>query len=661
MPRIAIACFVLVLLAVISWALASRERGGIPGRGEPSFSGQLSVGERSGGLTSYARESSALRTFRVVDAVTGEFLESGVRFYYRTENEWLESEALDGGRFVVRASCHRVYCYAPGYAPALLDVSREVDVVDLSRGGSMTVRVVGADSEPLEGVQVALIPPVLSGELPSSGRVWCRHLMASLGTPDNNTVELHEFCPIRWIQETDRDGAARWDNVWIGKGYRWGVLDSAGVEIWPKHESRPYKSTEEGIVLGKAPPMGLSGEMAVQERTGSFAHAIVFVGTLVRGVVNLPQGVDPELAKVALYSKRKFVNDFDRTDVIREYVPDSNWLRLPASGAFQFEGVLPSRKMVEAWWQYPQGVYYFGAKEASVGPGVNDLGVITAHNSMVRVNLEVVPEGSGVTPSLIEAIKRARMPIEIRLISRKVGCEGMGTVNVRVNSVLGGSLSFCGINDRDLDVWIRIEADGAQRIAGMDISIEHPQVHKIRGSAGVHRIPVPCSVLSKIGVKLLFPQPVRGQVRAYMVPKRGGSTIEFSLGLDGDNVASLVDVIPGRYTLLASLSGEGISYAGMQEVDTARDDIEVAMSGASGAKITVLSGGELQARKAVAFRLKGVSGEYRVTGAVTNELGVLDLDGLVPGVEYVPTQGKSEGFVAGPAGSVVRFELDLER
>jgi len=271
-------------------------------------------------------------------------------------------------------------------------------------GGAVEVTVRDAAGEPLAGVEIELLPPIVAGD--DWTRAWlteseARHPVVDewTGTPRRSVTPPRRFdrnavaalATEDWIRATDAAGRVAWRDLEPMDGYRVGIRSTvAGARVDPPHE---------WAATGEIPPPGLSGRIEIVRGATARVAATVAGETSARGWLMAASGdpaVDVEL------TLEHVAHDGTRTSEA------SGWTG--ARGEFEFGRLAAGRKALRAFFEKPPGHFHWIDSPFDVALGQSiDVGAVAAGRHTVEGVVRYVDDG-GVTIPVADLFPPASAP-----------------------------------------------------------------------------------------------------------------------------------------------------------------------------------------------------------------------------------------------------------
>ncbi len=201
------------------------------------------------------------------------------------------------GRVELLGGIHRGVARAPGHVSTEFDVAlgpdEEEGCVVLARLGRLRLRIANEHDEPVAGIRVTIVPPLLSGE--PFGSEWRQQLPPMLdGMPAPTRVLLRRVLAdgSEWRGVSADDGSIELGGFHPGPGYRYGILsDGIPCDLAPPHEAEPVTKLPSGDIVYRSDesrPVGLSGEFAVAPGEATELDVLVYEKTGVVGRIYVP-------------------------------------------------------------------------------------------------------------------------------------------------------------------------------------------------------------------------------------------------------------------------------------------------------------------------------------------------------------------------------------
>jgi hypothetical protein len=289
----------------------------------------------------------------------------------------------------------------------------------LQRGGSVELRVLDESGRPAAGIEVVLLPPLVAGAweadwptlrtrtepfVPADTVVSLR-IADGVVTAGADPIELGAFraiepqhlacMPLR--RTTDADGVAHWSGVAPGKSYRCGILGRHHADLVPVHEASRLRASPRGVVVGRPPPVSLSGSFCVQTTKQSQVGASLVGHAAVQGTVRCRPAADV-LVKLCRIHQAGGGDVRPVTTVDAE-----SCQQLDVDGRFRFENVRPGIFAIRACWlENDHDVYFVSTTLRLLSNMDLDLGELLPMSGMdVRVRAELHAHGDRTAPERV--------------------------------------------------------------------------------------------------------------------------------------------------------------------------------------------------------------------------------------------------------------------
>lgn len=185
---------------------------------------------------------------------------------------------------------------------------------------------------------------------------------------------------------TGADGTARWTGLPPAAGYRFGILPPRHGDPEPAHERQRLTVGAAGVVVGAAPPRGLSGAFAIERAAPTHVGARITRDGTLRGRFVMPAGTN---APARLFQ----ITQAGGGDTVAVTALDVFALEpTAADGSFVFTAVRPGDYALRTCW-LEHGVHVrFASVTVRVPPGADidlgDLPPTVGHSVTVEVGVE---------------------------------------------------------------------------------------------------------------------------------------------------------------------------------------------------------------------------------------------------------------------------------
>ena len=309
-----------------------------------------------------------------------------------------------------------------GYVPLAgeLQLQAGENRILLSRGGDLQIELRDAVGSPVEGVEIALLPPLENGadwrggsatfdarrvviEVPARPRALLR--MENGWAQDDEEILLSNGAFVSGhcdhllqttTRRTDDLGRVAWSDLPALPGYRWGIRPPTIVEVSPAHEQVRLAEVDGKLRTGPPPPSGISGRFEIIAGESRELGATILEPAGVHGRIFCPTAVAPAIVTLyrvgiggGLTAKRGVA--FDSLEI----------LRCEANGEFRFADLRPDTYAVRAWWEGPDHNLFFTCQTFCLQGGAQlDLGTLEElAGESLQVSLGIVDQdGNSLEP-----------------------------------------------------------------------------------------------------------------------------------------------------------------------------------------------------------------------------------------------------------------------
>ncbi len=598
-----------IALAALSLAVASFSGGLVLGplstesaKPEVSFSpaAKSGVSTRSGAplQRSMVRPADQGPCLRVIDARDGTPIEAARVRFAGPESEpqvWSTAHTGETGEVVCPTLGEpvAVAVSAIGFAPSLERWPAGVEpTITLQPAATLTLRFVDPAGEPVPGVKVRLLPPLLRGRIwadawrsDSDPAAWAAPIFSSEAgdlpqrLQDGSKLSRGRFVDasldlIRAVwtvaKTSSEDGIVHFDGLPAGNAWRWAVDSGHAVDMEPRHESA---ATVEGDVVrtrAGAVVVDLSGPIELAAAASrEFVVTVHHLGTLT-GCIPAPGFV--LRPQVKLYSLERTPGPQGKAVV--ELSP-MGFTTTARDGTFTFEDVPPGPKVVRAFWRRSADDYVFVTRTAMLGEGERrDLGDIRPLSGELRLMIELKDrEGCVVDPGGM--LKMAKPKSVVLVEAWEERGQLANSIFEAVAVPLGREVRFHGF------------APGAGRVRAM-LGVDWPALdegQQILPASSQEltmprreRLDLPMIVEARVRreFELLTPPGPTPALEVWLRPLRGGAADRIEVPADalGRAHSVSVTVLPEPYEILVrSPKGtEAEALVSMSVVDFARPE-----------------------------------------------------------------------------------------
>jgi len=539
---------------------------------------------------------------------------------------------------------------------------------ELDSSAGLVLRFVDAQGSALEGVEVALLPPVSEGG--AFGRDWRLFEPRWLELSESGIDAMGRRYPaavvsqsdsIAWRAKSDARGEVAWRGLPAARDWRWGLVTPIAAEVVPVHERLVPNASELGLGVDAFAPRDVSGPLHLAAGAVRRIELRAARVATVRG--QLDEGTAPGKLAGALLLRRE---TFPAADGDLPYTQQSQDARAPvdAAGRFIFEDVRPGPKLVQAFWQRPDGAYEFALRACEPAPGEDlDLGRLEARSGSCTLEVDLVlRSSSGERLAASELLVDADLPLGLLQLATHPGhAPGAMGITEALPVRLGARTRVLGLQPGQLVVGAALHPEAARGLRNPTLPVR---------SSPHHQTELPAAEVLQLVLEVGDATPTRfvffseevAQVDALQIVLRDrarGAVNRFSAPGGGthNELPGMLLLARGTYDLIAFGRGatedQDMYAEATVEVDaTDSAPIRVQLRPAARVVGTLLDAGGLPLAGArVLWSLEPFADE-RMTAwvyeATADDEGRFELAGVVPGHSLTASVPGLDLEVAGP-------------
>ncbi len=245
---------------------------------------------------------------------------------------------------------------APGFCgiQGQYEVSPREQEFRLLPSGSLAIRILDVNGQPVSGVGIELVCP-----LDEPIRIACELAGELIG----------------WAAVSNAAGICAWEGLPASPGYRWSLLSTHILTMVPSHEDRGI-SMEKGLIRrGVDPPPGLSGVFEIEPGESKQIHLEVTASGKVVGFVRERFGRSVKRPLVKVFHESRHDEEGGKAGLIRYKMEGHT--RADEDGWFSISDLRPGKKKLRALIEEEGQQFSFVELDFELGAGEErDLGAL---------------------------------------------------------------------------------------------------------------------------------------------------------------------------------------------------------------------------------------------------------------------------------------------